>query len=145
MEVILATTQKHFADVFRIRTNVFIGEQQVPAHEEIDALDQVVPILIAYEGEMALGTARIIETEEGYAKIGRVAVIKEARGQGVGRHLMEAAIKYIEVETNVSEIKLDAQLSAQKFYESLHFESYGDVFLDAGIKHISMKKKIEKL
>ena len=40
MEIVLASTQKHFADVFRIRTNVFIGEQHVPAQEEIDELDQ---------------------------------------------------------------------------------------------------------
>lgn len=142
MEIVLASTQKHFADAFRIRTNVFIGEQNVPAHEEIDELDAVVPILVAYEGEMALGTARIIETKEGYAKIGRVAVSKEARRKGVGRALMNSALDFIERELPVKNVKLDAQLSAQNFYESLGFKAYGEIFLDAGIDHISMIKTI---
>ena len=129
MEIVLASTQKHFADVFRIRTNVFIGEQHVPAQEEIDELDQFVPILVAYEGDMALGTARVIETKEGYAKIGRVAVLKEARQKGVG---------------SVNQIKLDAQIGAQKFYESLGFIAHGEVFLDAGIDHISMVRFIKR-
>ncbi len=60
MNVILATNQKHFADAFRIRTTVFIGEQSVPVQEEIDDYDCFVPIFIAYEDEKALGTARVI-------------------------------------------------------------------------------------
>lgn len=144
MEIVLASTQKHFADVFRIRTNVFIGEQYVPAQEEIDELDQFVPILVAYEGDMALGTARVIETKEGYAKIGRVAVLKEARQKGVGRALMMAAMEYIEDKMSVNQIKLDAQIGAQKFYESLGFIAHGEVFLDAGIDHISMVRFIKR-
>lgn len=142
MEVIVAKVQKHFSDAFRIRTNVFIGEQHVPVHEEIDDLDAFVPILVAYDGENALGTARLIETKEGYIKIGRVAVLKEARGKGVGRSLMLAAIDYIQKETQLKQIKLEAQISAQGFYESLGFEAYGEIFVDAGIDHISMKRNI---
>lgn len=144
MEVMLATTQQHFADVFRIRTNVFIGEQNVPPGEEIDMLDRIVPILVAYEGDNALGTARVIEMPEGYAKIGRVAVAKEVRKSGVGRALMEAAISFIKNETKAEYIKLDAQISARKFYESLGFIAYGEIFLDAGIDHIAMKYPIKK-
>lgn len=142
VKVIVAKNQKHFSDAFRIRTNVFIGEQHVPAHEEIDNLDAFVPILVAYEGEKALGTARSIEMKEGYVKIGRVAVLKEARRMGVGRALMLAAIDYIKQETKLKQVKLEAQLSAQGFYETLGFESYGEIFVDAGIDHISMKKNI---
>ena len=145
MKIIIASIQKHFADAFRIRTNVFIGEQSVPAHEEIDELDCYVPILVAYNDQnQAIGTARIIEKSEKIAKIGRVAVSLEARGNGVGRELMKACIEYISKHLNSAEIHLDAQLTAQKFYETLGFVSYGDIFKDAGIDHIAMIKKLDR-
>ncbi|MGL4337827.1 MAG: GNAT family N-acetyltransferase [Turicibacter sp.] len=143
MRVIKAYEQKHFADAFRIRTNVFVGEQGVPANEEIDELDGFVPIFVAYsKEEVALGTARVIVTNEGLGKIGRVAVDKAHRRKGVGQLLMRETITYIEKETNANAIKLSAQLSAIPFYESLGFESYGETYLDAGIEHIDMKISI---
>lgn len=138
MTVILATKQKHFADVFRIRTTVFIGEQSVPVQEEIDDYDCFVPIFIAYENEKALGTARVIVKDHDIAKIGRVAVLKEARKKGVGKALMLEAMKYIKEETTAKEIQLDAQLTAVKFYEGLGFKCKGEIFKDAGIDHIAM-------
>lgn len=144
MNVILATEQKHFADAFRIRTNVFVAEQGVPAHEEIDAFDEWVPIFVAYENEAAMGTARVILKDNKIAKIGRVAVIKENRGQGVGKELMSVVINYITENTHAIEIQLDAQLTAIKFYERLGFTSYGDFFKDAGIDHMAMKYIIKR-
>ncbi|MDO4924150.1 MAG: GNAT family N-acetyltransferase [Turicibacter sp.] len=144
MNIILATKQKHFADAFRIRTNVFVGEQAVPVHEEIDDLDCFVPIFVAYENEVAKGTARVILKNDDVAKIGRVAVTKEFRGDGVGRELMLEVIQYVIENTNVSEIQLDAQLTAVKFYETLGFTSYGEIFKDAGIDHILMKYVIQR-
>lgn len=144
MKVVLAETQKHFADAFRVRTNVFVGEQNVPANEEIDELDCSVPIFVAYdEQDKVLGTARVIQKNEEVAKIGRVAVSKEARGKGIGRDLMKHCIDYITTQMSVKEIRLDAQLKAVKFYKTLGFQSYGEVFDDAGIEHIGMMRKIE--
>jgi len=142
MKVILATEQKHFADAFKIRTNVFIGEQQVPVHEEIDEYDGYVPIFVAYENDKATGTARVIMKENQIAKIGRVAVVKEARKKGIGKQLMLEAIKYISNKTDAQEIRLDAQLTAVEFYKSLGFISHGEIFKDAGIDHIAMTYSI---
>ena len=106
MNVILATNQKHFADAFRIRTTVFIGEQSVPVQEEIDDYDCFVPIFIAYEDEKALGTARVIIKNKDIAKIGRVAVLKEARKKGFVKNLMLEAMSYIKGQTTAKEIQL---------------------------------------
>ena len=57
---------------------------------------------------------------------------------------MMAAMEYIEDKMSVNQIKLDAQISAQKFYESLGFIAHGEVFLDAGIDHISMVRFIKR-
>lgn len=69
MEIVLASTQKHFADVFRIQYECLYWRTACSSTGGNDELDQFVPILVAYEGDMALGTARVIETKEGYAKL----------------------------------------------------------------------------
>ena len=94
-----------------------------------------------YEGNRALGTARIIPKEKGIYKIGRVAIRQEARSRGVGKKLMQDVMNYIKKETMAKEICLDAQLTAVPFYEKLGFNVYGEVFQDAGIDHISMSYK----
>lgn len=74
-------------------------------------------------------------------KVERVAVLKEQRGTGAGRGIMEA----IEAEARKSGyqgMKLGAQLHARKFYECLGFQAQGEIYLDAGIEHVDMVKKI---
>ena len=141
MKTILAEKQAHFIDALAIRTLVFIGEQDVPVWEEIDDYDRFVPLFVIYEGNRALGTARIIPKEKGIYKIGRVANRQEARSRGVGKKLMQDVMNYIKKETMAKEICLDAQLTAVPFYEKLGFNVYGEVFQDAGIDHISMSYK----
>ena len=85
-----------------------------------------------------MGTARVLTKEKGIYKIGRVAVRKEARGQGVGKQLMLDVMDYIKEQKLAKEIRLDAQVSALPFYEGLGFQAYGEVFQDAGIDHIAM-------
>lgn len=138
MKTILAKIQQHFVDALSIRIAVFIGEQSVPISEEIDEDDRFVPIFVIYENDQALGTARVLTKEKGIYKIGRVAVRKEARGQGVGKQLMLDVMDYIKEQKLAKEIRLDAQVSALPFYEGLGFQAYGEVFQDAGIDHIAM-------
>ena len=57
---------------------------------------------------------------------------------------MFEAISYIKEQTTAKEIQLDAQLTAAKFYESLGFTSYGEVFKDAGIDHVAMTYPISR-
>ena len=73
-----------------------------------------------------------------------MAVTKECRGHGVGKEMMSAVMDYITEETQAIEIQLDAQLTAIKFYETLGFIAYGDVFKDAGIDHMAMKYIIKR-
>ena len=53
-------------------------------------------------------------------------------------------MSYIKGQTTANEIQLDAQLTAVKFYESLGFTSYGEVFKDAGIDHVAMTYPISR-
>ncbi len=117
-----------------IRHQVFVVEQKVPEEEEWDGRDAISLHFVAYRDGVAVGAARLLPD----AHIGRVAVLAEARGQGVGQHLVAAAVEAARTQGHPS-VELSAQLHALPFYEQLGFEAYGDDFLDAGIPHRNMR------
>lgn len=121
-----------------IRRLVFVIEQQVPEEEEWDGMDTHSTHFIAWQdadGDQPspIGTARLLP--DGH--IGRVAVLTEQRGQGVGVALMQAAIDAARQQGH-AKVVLSAQLHALAFYEHLGFVAYGDTFMDAGIPHREM-------
>ncbi|WP_073330171.1 GNAT family N-acetyltransferase [Wenxinia saemankumensis] len=120
-----------------IRRTVFIEEQRVPEAEEWDGLDGEAIQLVAFDGDRAVGTARIL-TGDGYGKIGRVAVLKEGRGLGTGAALMRAAIERLRATPGIREARLGAQTHALGFYERLGFVAHGEEYDDAGIPHRNM-------
>lgn len=116
-----------------IRRVVFIEEQRVPLEEEWDGRDPECRHFLAISAGKALGTARLLPD----AHIGRVAVLAEARGRGIGVALMRAAIETARRRGHHS-VELAAQTHALAFYERLGFTAFGEAFLDAGIAHRSM-------
>lgn len=121
-----------------IRRSVFIEEQCVPEEEEWDGRDGVCLHFLAYHDDprfagQALGTARLLPN----GHIGRVAILPQARGLGIGLCLVEAAIAAARDQGHAS-VELAAQLQALPFYQRLGFIPYGDEFLDAGIPHRNM-------
>lgn len=117
-----------------IRRIVFIDEQAVPEDEEWDGRDPDCMHFLAYHDGHAIGTARLLP--DGH--IGRVAVLKEGRGLGVGLQLMQATIDYARSQGH-REVLLDAQTHALAFYQRLGFQVVSGEFLDAGILHRSMR------
>ncbi|WP_108444774.1 GNAT family N-acetyltransferase [Halomonas denitrificans] len=117
-----------------IRRVVFIEEQRVPIEEEWDGRDGVCRHFLALQDGRPVGTARLLPD----AHIGRVAVLAEARGLGVGVALMRAAIEAARRDGH-PRVELAAQTHALAFYERLGFEAQGGEFLDAGIPHRNMQ------
>ncbi|MEO1853860.1 GNAT family N-acetyltransferase [Chromohalobacter sp.] len=116
-----------------IRKTVFIEEQQVPQDEEWDGRDpRCLHVLLRVEGR-PMGTARLLP--DGY--IGRVAILREGRGQGLGLRLMEAVMEKARQQGHDA-VHLDAQTYAIPFYERLGFVAHGETFLDANIPHRHM-------
>lgn len=117
-----------------IRFGVFVIEQEVPEDLELDMLDPLCRHWIARDsrGE-AIATARLTADNH----VGRMAVVPDYRGKGVGAALLEA-IKQHALETGIEELALNAQLQAIPFYEKLGFTASGPVFDDAGIQHRTM-------
>lgn len=125
-------------EICNIRETVFIMEQNVPPELELDGLDPKCIHVIIKNKDKYLATGRI--QMDGH--IGRVAVLKEYRGLGLGKIVIKSLIN-VAREKGLKSVYLGAQLSAKKFYEKLKFVEYGDIFLDAGIEHINMKLKIK--
>lgn len=124
-----------------IRRAVFIEEQAVPEALEIDGLDGRAIHLLARAGGRPVGTARLMIAGQ-TGKIGRVAVLPEARGTGLGAALIRAALAEFARRGDVTEARLGAQTHALGFYERLGFTAFGPVYDDAGIPHRDMSRPV---
>lgn len=120
-----------------LRRIVFIEEQGVSEADELDDKDDEAIHLLATLNGKPVGAARLLTTE-GTGKIGRVCVLAEARGTGLGAALMRAAVERFRQVPGVTKVKLGAQTHALGFYERLGFTAYGPEFDDAGIPHREM-------
>ena len=117
-----------------IRYRVFVEEQQVPEDVEMDAFDETSAHLLARSDEYGfIGCARIMPS----GQIGRMAVLREFRGSGIGSLLMTAALTQAKGQ-NFETIFLHAQCHAEAFYTRFGFIACGDVFDEAGIAHVRM-------
>ncbi|NBD16943.1 MAG: GNAT family N-acetyltransferase [Cyanobacteria bacterium] len=140
MNIVIAHDFNDFARCIMIRTRVFVIEQNICAEIETDKWENSSTHYLATDGEKALATARWRLIDNQAAKIERVAVLKEARGQGVGTALMRYLLQEIHSQPNIQTIKLGSQNSAIPFYEKLGFQVIGKEYLDAGIPHHLMVK-----
>ena len=121
-----------------VREQVFILEQQIPAADEWDAMDEQAIHFVLFDTDQAIATARSLENNS----IGRVAVLKSYRSKGVGRLIMQQIIEHARTEKRQF-LKLSAQLHAIAFYESFGFQVKGVGYLDCGIPHIDMYLKLK--
>ena len=132
------------AGVFALRMAVFVEEQRVPPEEELDAYDVTAThFLVRVHPEASdehakiVATARIVDKCGGIGKIGRVAVLAEYRGLGLGAALMREIHQYA-FRQGFRRLVLEAQCHAIPFYEKLGYAAEGAVFLDANIEHRHM-------
>ncbi|WP_429843935.1 GNAT family N-acetyltransferase [Brevibacillus sp. FIR094] len=140
------TTEQELADALSVRRAVFIEEQEVPEELEIDEHDTLhggTIHFVAYRDGKPVGASRVRNYAPGVGKIERVAVAKTERGTGLGRQIM-LAIEELAKQHGYDSLKLNAQTQAQRFYEKLGYEPFGDLFDDAGIEHIAMVKSIRE-
>jgi predicted esterase YcpF (UPF0227 family)/predicted GNAT family N-acyltransferase len=122
----------------RIRTEVFVQEQHVPPEEELDAMDAECVHAVAYDGDgQAMGTGRLLP--DGH--IGRMAVCRPWRGQGVGSLLLTALLDAARRRGD-AEAVLAAQMHARPFYARHGFQEEGETFMDAGIPHRLMRLRL---
>ena len=133
---------------FKLRTEVFVNEQNVPKELELDEKDNSEhTIHIGYfKDDKLIGVARLIDMDKDIIHIGRVAIDKNHRGEGIGHKLIlgceDIAKKVLNRDFN---IELSAQVYAETFYKKLGYNRINNnIYIDAGIEHIDMRKTIKK-
>lgn len=117
-----------------IRRAVFIEEQQVPEALEWDGCDAAARHVLAWVDSAPVATGRLLPS----GHIGRMAVLAEFRGKGIGTAVLRMLIALAR-KAGLAEVVLDAQVQAAGFYQTHGFISSGETFLDAGILHVQMR------
>ena len=118
----------------QVRKTVFVQEQQVPLELEWDGKDaEALHMLALDENQKPIGTVRLLPS----GQIGRMAVLRPWRNQGVGQALLDGLLAQA-AKGHYPRLFLNAQLTARPFYAKRGFIAEGDEFMEAGIPHQRM-------
>lgn len=142
--IVEVTNQELLDACFAIRTAIFVEEQGVPSADEFDAYDtldaEVRHILLYVDGVPAASSRlRIVEQ---VAKLERICVMLDYRKHGLGRVLIDK-LEQMAVADGLEKAKLHAQVQASGFYERLGYAPASEVFMEDGIPHLLMTKKLK--
>lgn len=142
LRIALVQNAAEMDDALAVRRAVFIDEQGVSEAEEIDAhdgdpatVDDAMHVVAYLAGRpVAAGRLLLNAPLNEHAHVGRVAVLREHRGEGFGKAIM-LALQEEARRRGYPGITLGAQLRAIPFYERLGYVARDDIYLDANIEH----------
>ena len=136
-------TAADWPEVSALRTRVFVEEQGVPPEVEQDAADATaVHVLSRDDAGRVVATGRLL-LDGGTARIGRMAAAAEIRGRGHGAAVL-AELHRQARRLGATEVELHAQLPARRFYERAGYAVVGEVYEEAGIAHVTMRRRLEE-
>jgi predicted GNAT family N-acyltransferase len=122
-----------------VRTAVFVNEQGIAPEDEWDTDDDTALHAVMFDvNGQVLGNARLLQPSATIAKVGRMAVLKDARGNGYGARLLQALIRCARQRSH-KEVRLSAQRTAEGFYAAHGFVAMGEPFDEVGIPHVEMR------
>jgi ElaA protein len=127
-------TRDELHDVLMLRNIVFVVGQGITSEPEVDGRDPECEHAMMWEGDTLVGTARIFHRQDPQV-IGRVAVLTDRQGEGLGTDLMRAVQQHI----GESHAELHAQAHLEAWYTRLGWVRVGDVFEEANIPHVMMR------
>ena len=131
------------AAVLALRFAVFCLEQGVPEELEHDSWDATAIHLVLDDAGTVIGTCRLMRAGE-RMRLGRMAVARERRGEGLGALLLAHAHE-VARRAEAREVELHAQVAVRGFYERAGYVAEGEVFEDAGIAHVVMRRPLSPL
>lgn len=128
-------TNRELEDMFRLRQQIFIIEQQC-FYEDIDGYDDRANHLLMYDDKQLLAYLRIFEPGVKYkeASLGRIVVTPAQRGTGLGEKLIRKGIELCKGE----KVRIEAQAALINYYNKLGFKEEGEVYSVDDIDHIQM-------
>jgi ElaA protein len=124
-------------EILRFRQSIFVVEQRSP-YPDLDGLDQDAWHLLLNAGEELVGYLRLMQMP---VRIGRVAVAARVRQRGLGRKLMEEALRFCRQRYPAQDILLAAQLNLVPFYERCGFVVTSEPYDDFGVRHVEMRMR----
>jgi predicted GNAT family N-acyltransferase len=146
-QVVKITTKEEFELAYQVRVKVFVHEQGIAVEEELDHLDPTCTHFLLYDATISpskpIGTCRLVPSDTKECHMGRLCILKEYRGKGLGallsKHFDQEALKQ-----NYSSVAIHAQSYAQEFYQRLGYaKTDTPPFLEVGIEHIHMIKNLQ--
>ena len=152
VDVRLATAAD-LPELYALRHEVFVVGQAVPPELERDSLDAGAQHAVAFLDGVLVGTGRLVSgqiDEQGslvpgsagaVGTIGRMAVLADMRGAGIGRSLLDLLVASARSD-GLPAVELHAQLHARGFYERAGFTPCGEIYLEAGIEHLGMRREL---
>lgn len=141
-EVKIAKSADQIEKVYAMRHEIFVLGLSVPAEYERDVLDKDGSThFIGLLDNKPIAVSRVV-VRGSEAQIGRVGILANYRGKGYGKQLMEGVIEHIKTWQGVEVLFLHSMDSVVDFYKDLGFKIDGESFLEVGIVHVPMRKKI---
>jgi len=125
-------------EALKVRMTVFVDEQGFV--DEVDEIDSFATHFVVYNDGQAIATCRLFLKDNKYI-LGRFAVIKAFRKNGIGRKLLTAAEEYVK-NKGYNELRLHSQIRAAVFYEKCGYHRFGEIELQENYPHIWMKKEL---
>jgi predicted GNAT family N-acyltransferase len=140
VEVREASTESELAGALELRWRVFGEEQGVSFEADQDGRDAEATHIVAVDDGVVIGTCRLLFRGQ-VARLGRLAVERERRGESVAAEILSEADR-IATQAGAESIALHAQTYAQSLYERAGYEEYGPTFVEEGIEHVAMEKRL---
>jgi predicted GNAT family N-acyltransferase len=134
IEISIVSFSDQQQKIQEIRHRVFTVEQQVDPNIDFDGLDGIATQVLAYSDGIAVATGRILS--DGH--IGRIAVLQEYRGKGIGSNIIQSLVSQAR-EAGIAKAFLGSQVKAVPFYEKLGFRAAGENYIEANILHTPME------
>ncbi|KAJ2716913.1 hypothetical protein H4R19_000356 [Coemansia spiralis] len=134
-------------EAISVRIRVFVDIQKFPLSEERDEHDKEAVHIVITDREQnnaVIGTLRVLRAADA-AKLGRVVVLPEYQGLGLGRQLMAFAEQLIAQHPDLkhcTSIKLGSQYDKRGFYEKCGYMARGDIYDELGCPHVWMHKEV---
>ena len=133
------------SEVKEIRMSVFVDEQGFPAESEMDEYDvRAIHCLLYNDDHKPSATARLFIDDDGYWRIGRVAVLREMRGKQLGDLAMRMVLDKA-LQAGAKRFRLSSQKQAEGFYRLYGFEPTGEETDDCGVPHTEMEATDESI
>ena len=140
MDVRPARDPSEVDQALALRKQVFCGEQGVPLAADQDGLDARAIQIVAVESGRVIGTCRVL-VDGDVGRLGRMAVEAASRGRGLGAAILAAA-EHSARDAGARQMRLHAQRYVEDLYIAAGYTPYGDAFVEEGIPHVSMEKRL---